>query len=356
MPPIQAPVTMAAPPSAGPSSASPSRTSLPPAALPPVAQQTVTPPTTNPSPTILPQTNLPPPTQLSTSPPPSTPLPSAPEPSFQVLAEPVKVAQSLPAATPPANTPPVSQEAAPIISPPASPQSVPAQPVPIQSAASPASVALPDKVQEATVEPFVPPSTDSVPTISNYQDGSVSGGSQVQPQPQIQTAPAPAQPQPQPASAPVFDLGAVVNAIDIPEDEKKRDVVPVDLKRLPPATPKPAATPKPKDTAQADDKKSKTTEKSSEQNSSPRIWVQVATGDASGFSGDMRIFRRKYADLFKGKDSWSSPWGKQSRLLVGPFDDLKVAKKWEADFRKAGGNGFVWRSEKGSEVKALKSK
>jgi tetratricopeptide (TPR) repeat protein len=371
MPPLQTPAPMAAPP-VGPPPVSPSLTSFPPAALPSAAQNTTSLPTTTSSPTILPQTIPPPATQLITAPSPSTPMPSAPEPSFQVLAEPAKVAQSLPAATPPAITPPVSQEASPISVPPPPAQTVPIQsppavsppvvspsvqsaPVPVQIApVQPAPETQPEKTQGATIEPFVPPPSDSVPTISNYQNDAVPSGSQPQTQAPIQTAPVTAQPQPQPqpapAAAPVFDLGAVVNAIDIPDAEKKRDVVPVDLKKLP------VTTPKPKDTAQADDKKSKATEKSTEQNSSPRIWVQVATGDAGGFSGDMRIFRRKYTELFKGKDSWSSPWGKQSRLLVGPFDDLKVAKKWEADFRKAGGNGFVWRSEKGTEVKALKSK
>ncbi len=329
---------------------------LPPATLPPAAQRaTNPPPTTLPAatqpPTTIPPTTLPPATQLPTVLPAATPLPSAPEPSFQVLSEPVKVAQSIPAETPPANFPPVSQEAAPVVfSQPGPAQSPPAQITPVQPAQISAPVTQPENLQGPTIKPLATPTADSVPTISNYQDGA----SPSEAQPQIQTTQPSAQPQAQPNAAPnpapVFDLGAVVNAIDIPDDEKKRDVVPVDLKKLA------LAPPKPKEAAAADDKKSKATEKSADLNSSPRIWVQVATGDAAGFSGDMRIFRRKYADLFKGKDSWSSPWGKQSRLLVGPFDDLKVAKKWEADFRKAGGDGFVWRSEKGTEVKALKSK
>ena len=158
---------------------------------------------------------------------------------------------------------------------------------------------------------------------------------------------------PPPAAAPArpaFDLGAVVNSIDIPDEEKKRDIVPVDLKKLA------IAASKPKDADPVDDNKLKTGAKPIEQSSLARIWVQVATGDSSGFNSDMRIFRRKYPELFKGKDSFSSSWGKSSRLVVGPFTDMKDAKKWEADFRKAGGDGFVWRSEKGVEVKPLKSK
>ncbi len=210
----------------------------------------------------------------------------------------------------------------------------------------------------------LPQSTDSAPAVSNYQDNVGAAGSlpavapdnlpsgtlPISAVPVIASTPAPI------VAAPAFDLGAIVNAIDIPDDEKKRDVVPVDLKKLV-TTP-----PKPKEIAPLDDKKNKLigkltpAAKQVDANNVPRIWVQVATGDAGSFSSDMRIFRRKYADLFKGKDGWASPWGKQDRLLIGPFEDLKVAKKWEADFRKAGGDGFVWRSEKGIEVKPLKSK
>jgi hypothetical protein len=43
-------------------------------------------------------------------------------------------------------------------------------------------------------------------------------------------------------------------------------------------------------------------------------------------------------------------------LLVGPFTDQKIAKKWESDFKKAGGDGFMWKSENGVVVTALKGK
>jgi tetratricopeptide (TPR) repeat protein len=218
---------------------------------------------------------------------------------------------------------------------------------------------LPSETQSA-----VPQNSGSVPAVSNYQDSS---GDPVSPAnvATVDIQPSIALPPTQPSTAPVttttvaapmFDLGAVVNAIDIPDEEKKRDIVPVDLKKLP------VAAPKAKEIAPVDDKKAKVAAKQapptkpSDINTTPRIWVQVATGDAGSFSSDMRIFRRKYAELFKGKEGWVSPWGKQNRLLIGPFDDMKVAKKWEADFRKAGGDGFVWRSEKGVEVKPLKTK
>jgi Flp pilus assembly protein TadD len=146
--------------------------------------------------------------------------------------------------------------------------------------------------------------------------------------------------------AAAFDLGDIVSAIDIPESEKRRNIVPVDLKKLPSVEAKSA------------DKLSgsKKLEKPAVPNYPARYWVQVATGDALAFRSDLRNFGRKYADLFKGREAWSSAWGKSSRMVIGPFDDLKSAKSWEADFRKSGGNGFVWQSENGVEVIPVKGK
>ncbi len=242
-------------------------------------------------------------------------------------------------------------------------QAKPAVPIAADVAVIPSPAKTPDSVatsdtaitntpltQLPTPQQTLPQNQDSVPAIVNHSDGTTPNTSAIPtpspivfvPTPQVQTAPVTAQP--------AFDLGAVVNSIDIPDAEKKPDVVPVDLKKLPVAVPKA----KPNDAL--GDKKTKNTAQPATQENAARIWVQVATGDASGFQSDMRIFRKKYADLFKGKDSWSSPWSKSSRLLVGPFSDLKEAKKWEADFRKAGGDGFVWRSEKGIEVKPLRAR
>ena len=218
------------------------------------------------------------------------------------------------------------------------PQQVPSQPFEPAPVPVPVTTATPADVSP----PIVPAVTDSAPAIINYQDNVAAIAN-------FTVTPA-ATPVVTPQQPPVFDLGAVVSGIDIPEDEKKRDVVPVDLKKLQ------IAAPKPKEPVVTDDKKSKANTKSSEQTDLPRTWVQVATGSAASFNSDMRIFRRKFVDLFKGKDGFSSVWGKSSRLVIGPFGEMKDAKKWEADFRKAGGDGFVWRSEKGVEVTPLKAK
>ena len=164
-------------------------------------------------------------------------------------------------------------------------------------------------------------------------------------------------PAPVPArAAPPFDLAAIVGAIEIPESETKPSAVAVDLRKLKPATPKPVATAEALKGANVDPKAAKTTGKNAVQANPARFYVQIATGEASALAYDYRRWLKKSPDLFKGKDGWTSAWGKTSRLLVGPFDDPKASKKWEADFRKAGGNGFAWKSENGVVVSALKSK
>lgn len=145
-----------------------------------------------------------------------------------------------------------------------------------------------------------------------------------------------------------FDLGALVESIEVPDDEKRPSVAPVDLKKIKAAAVK-AETPQTKADATAKLPKAPVNE--------PRIFVQVATGaDTAGLGYDYRRMAKKFAALFANQNGWTAPWGKTRRLLVGPFPDMKAAKKWEADLRKAGGDGFVWQSDKNTEVEKLKSK
>ncbi len=256
------------------------------------------------------------------------------------------------------------------------------QPGPLLSPPAPSLAATAPSLTPAPVQVPVPSSTpapvpapinvlsssqDSVPAIPNLIDPSAPkiADAQIPAASDPLTAPIAvpetqqpeiAQPivAPAPAPAPAFSLDDVVSAIEIPESEQQRSVVPVNLKTLKPAAPKLSAA----EQAAADKAKiaGKTGAKNPEIESPARYWVQIATGNASAFSGDIRNYARKYPVQFKGQNAWSSQWGNSSRLVIGPFADLKGAKKWEADYNKAGGKGFVWRSEKGTEVKPLKGK
>ncbi len=154
------------------------------------------------------------------------------------------------------------------------------------------------------------------------------------------------------APSQLFDLAAIVGAIEIPESEQQPSVVAVDLKKLKPAPLKPAAV----DAVKSGKADPKAAGKSIVAAHPARFWVQIATGEASALGYDYRKWSKKSVNLFKGQNGWTSAWGKTDRLLVGPFVDVKASKKWESDFRKAGGSGFAWKSENGVVVTALKSK
>ena len=149
-----------------------------------------------------------------------------------------------------------------------------------------------------------------------------------------------------------FSLDVIVGAIEIPESEQRPSEVPVDLKKLKPVTPKAAA-----DASKAAKIDPKAAAKAKLEAANPaRIWVQIATGEASGLGFDYRKLTKNNPVLFKAQKPWTSPWGKTARLLVGPFPDVKAAKKWEGEFKKAGGDAFMWKSEIGVPVDALKVK
>ncbi|APG62965.1 hypothetical protein LPB140_09380 [Sphingorhabdus lutea] len=150
-----------------------------------------------------------------------------------------------------------------------------------------------------------------------------------------------------------FDLGALVNSIEIPESEKKSAVVAVNLATITPAK---AAPPEPKkvDEKKIEKEKSKPAEKKKPVHPA-RAWVQVATGsDEKALGFDFRRLTKKYEKLFKGRSGAVSAWGKTNRLVVGPFDNAADAKKWDAEYRKAGGDSFVWMSEDGVVVDPIK--
>jgi Flp pilus assembly protein TadD len=155
---------------------------------------------------------------------------------------------------------------------------------------------------------------------------------------------------PPPAVAPTegapIDLGSVIDAIDIPDAEKVRSVAPVDLKSIK------SDTSKAKEGAKA-----AVPEKNAKASNPARTWVQIATGaEGPGLGFEYRRWAKKVPNLFASVGGYSAAWSKSRRLLVGPFADVKTAKKWEADFRKAGGDGFIWQSEAGLVVEPLKSK
>ncbi|MBL0923696.1 MAG: SPOR domain-containing protein [Sphingomonadaceae bacterium] len=265
-----------------------------------------------------------------------TPTPFPPPPS-QTAAE------RQPASSSPAVTSPFvpNDVAAPAM------QATQAVPAVVQPAALPVSSPSPANVASATITNPTPPVSNSGavqgPVLESRTLASLPSNATTASAPVTQSA----------TAAPAFNLAAVVSSIEIPESEQKPTVVPVDLKKIKPAVPKVAVA---ADSAKTPKVDPKAAPKPKVEQNPARYWVQIATGSAEALGFDYRRLSRKTPDLFKSQNGWTSAWGKTDRLLVGPFADQKAAKKWESDFKKAGGDGFMWKSENGVVVTALKSK
>jgi len=167
------------------------------------------------------------------------------------------------------------------------------------------------------------------------------------------------------SAVPLASLADIVGTIEIPAEELARPDNAIgaetlaklmDDKRKADAA---EAAKREKDSAAAKAKAeadAKAKEEAAEKKANPaRIWVQIATGaNAKALATDFGKFAKKSPALFKGKSSGTAEWGKTRRLLLGPFKDRKAAQDWLADYKKAGGDGFLFNSEAGQSVDPVK--
>ena len=211
------------------------------------------------------------------------------------------------------------------------------------------------------------------------------------PVPQPERVGPPAQepvPDPVPAAPPVEqqrrNLAQIMSSVAVPESERAQSVAPVDFseiarlqaekrkaQQLAAAKAKADAEIKAKAKAEAE-AKAKTEAKAKAEaeakarakaeadakaKNPARIWVQIATGqNVKALAFDMGKLRKKYPELLKGRDAWTSQWGATRRMVVGPFAKTAAAKSFYSDWMKAGGDGYIWQSTDGLEVVKLDEK
>jgi Flp pilus assembly protein TadD len=167
------------------------------------------------------------------------------------------------------------------------------------------------------------------------------------------------------SSAPLASLADIVGSIEIPAEElaQSDNAIGADTLAKLVADKRKAdaaeAAKREKDSAAAKAKAeadAKAKEEAAEKKANPaRIWVQVATGaNAKALATDFGKFAKKSPAVFKGKAGATTEWGKTRRLLVGPFKDRKAAQDWLGDYKKAGGDGFLFNSEAGQSVDPVK--
>ncbi|WP_260582596.1 tetratricopeptide repeat protein [Sphingopyxis sp. PET50] len=321
----------------------PAPAATPPRQAPVVAVASATPARPTPAPTPAPV-----PTPPTSTPPPAAAIASAAPASVPAAVEPAPVAARLPTPSPAPVKPaaPIGvaiRDGGPVgpgfsisdIGQPAAAPSVP----PAQAAAAPMTSApvLAAPVETASAD-AAPPPTSAVSASPTF-------------------APTPA--------APLASLADIVSSLEIPveemaapsdavdaatlarlrEDKRKAEAA-AEAKRI-----KDDAATKAKVEADA-----KAKAEAAEKKANPaRLWVQIATGaNAKALAADYGRFAKKSPALFKGKSGGSTEWGKTRRLLVGPFKDKKSADAWLADYKKAGGDGFLFNSDAGQEVDPVK--
>ncbi|MFC4294613.1 tetratricopeptide repeat protein [Novosphingobium tardum] len=85
-----------------------------------------------------------------------------------------------------------------------------------------------------------------------------------------------------------------------------------------------------------------------------RIWVQVATGrDKAALAFDWRKLTRQEPEAFKGRKSFTTPWGQANRLLTGPFESQAAAQAFLKLLDKNKIDAFLWTSPAGQAVDTL---
>ena len=281
------------------------------------------------------------------------PAPAATPTPRPAASKPASVAASqVPAARPPAVDKPAPAAASP-------------SPVPVKADPPAATAAVPSPAATASVAPIgTNPVQSSTPVGPGFSIADVG-------RPAPAAAPMPPPPPIAPAGsavtpeAPLASLAAIASSIEIPpeelarpdnaigadvlarlrEDKKRADAAEEAKREKEEAVAKAKAEAEAKAKAEAAEKKA----------NPARIWVQIATGaNAKALAFDYGRFAKKNAALFKGKSAATTEWGKTRRLLVGPFKDRAAAQDWLGDYKKAGGDGFLFNSDAGQSVDPVK--
>ena len=83
--------------------------------------------------------------------------------------------------------------------------------------------------------------------------------------------------------------------------------------------------------------------------------MQVGVGrNAERIAFDWRKLQKAQPKLTKGRQAWTSDWGRTNRFLIGPFDDEAAAHAYVEKLKRAGDDDvFVWDSPEGQAVDPL---
>lgn len=234
------------------------------------------------------------------------------------------------------------------------------------SSAALSTTRTPDPAERPPIMPAPAPAPAPVPARAVPNGTSVASRPAATAPASLPQAPAPQALPPQPPESP-RTLADIMAEIEIPDEERKPDVTPVNLAEIAAIQDekrkaREAAEAKAKRIAEAAKRKAEAEAKAKADAEKKRLaanparyWVQIGAGNKSAAAFTLKRMKKQYDALGK-HDGWTADWGRTNRLVVGPFSNLTKAKAVEAEMKKAGSDAFVWRSDAGEEVTPIGGK
>ena len=89
--------------------------------------------------------------------------------------------------------------------------------------------------------------------------------------------------------------------------------------------------------------------------SSPKLWLQVASGGSASLPAEFDRLKRKGRDLFDGINGYIFDDGSRARLLIGPFRNQEEASIFADDLASVHIDAFTWTSKPGQAIRKLPS-
>ncbi|MEZ5655677.1 MAG: SPOR domain-containing protein [Sphingobium sp.] len=158
-------------------------------------------------------------------------------------------------------------------------------------------------------------------------------------------------------------LADIMSEIKIPASERRNDVAPVNLAEIAAIH---AAERKAREAEEAKARKEEARRKAEAAakakaeaerkrlaDNPARYFVQMGVGrNQSAHAFTVRRIKGEYSAVAK-YDAWWAQMGQTKRIVFGPFSNLAKAKEVETAVRKAGSDGYVWRSDAGEVVEKI---
>ena len=89
--------------------------------------------------------------------------------------------------------------------------------------------------------------------------------------------------------------------------------------------------------------------------SSPKLWLQVASGGSASLPAEFDRLKRKGRDLLDGINGYIFDDGSRARLLIGPFRNQEEASIFADDLASVHIDAFTWTSKPGQAIRKLPS-